>query len=78
MLQTNNGAFVVQKKGELPEGRSQPVASNSSTPYPFNESEIDRELNELRNKTKDFWDFDFVSSDILYQLAIILSVNCIV
>ncbi|XP_073391370.1 membrane-associated protein VIPP1, chloroplastic isoform X2 [Physcomitrium patens] len=42
------------KKGELPEGRSQPVASNSSTPYPFNESEIDRELNELRNKTKDF------------------------
>lgn len=54
MLQTNNGAFVVQKKGELPEGRSQPVASNSSTPYPFNESEIDRELNELRNKTKDF------------------------
>lgn len=45
-----------KRKGELPEGRTQPVASSSSsnTPYPFKDSEIERELNELRGKTKDF------------------------
>ncbi|KAI5055589.1 hypothetical protein GOP47_0029110 [Adiantum capillus-veneris] len=36
-----------KKAGELPPGRT--VVSN--TPYPFQESEIERELNELRRKT---------------------------
>jgi phage shock protein A len=48
----------VQRKGELPEGRTQPVATSSSSssnsPYPFKDSEIERELNELRRKTNDF------------------------
>lgn len=40
------------KKGELPPGRT--VTSSSNTPYPFQDSEIERELNELRQKAKDF------------------------
>lgn len=43
-----------KRKGELPEGRTQPVSSTSTTPYPFQDSEIERELNELRKRTNDF------------------------
>ncbi|KAF5726331.1 membrane-associated protein VIPP1 chloroplastic [Tripterygium wilfordii] len=39
------------KKGELPPGRSA-VASN--TGFPFRDSEIEKELNELRRKAKEF------------------------
>jgi phage shock protein A len=46
--------LMVQRKGELPEGRTQPVATSSNSPYPFKDSEIERELNELRRKTNDF------------------------
>ncbi|XP_068661710.1 membrane-associated protein VIPP1, chloroplastic-like [Aristolochia californica] len=38
-------------KGELPAGRSK--VSSSSTPFPYQDSEIERELNELRRKAKD-------------------------
>ncbi|XP_024367365.1 membrane-associated protein VIPP1, chloroplastic [Physcomitrium patens] len=43
-----------KRKGELPEGRSQAVSSSSKTPYPFKDSEIERELNELRKRANDF------------------------
>ncbi|XP_068666139.1 membrane-associated protein VIPP1, chloroplastic-like [Aristolochia californica] len=39
-------------KGELPAGRTK--VSSSSTPFPYQDSEIERELNELRQKAKDF------------------------
>ncbi|KAF3535709.1 hypothetical protein F2Q69_00019949 [Brassica cretica] len=39
------------KKGELPPGRSTVAAS---TGYPFKDSEIENELNELRRKANDF------------------------
>ncbi|AAC27135.1 Similar to chloroplast membrane-associated 30KD protein precursor (IM30) gb/M73744 from Pisum sativum. ESTs gb/N37557, gb/W43887 and gb/AA042479 come from this gene [Arabidopsis thaliana] len=39
------------KKGELPPGRSTVAAS---TRYPFKDSEIENELNELRRKANDF------------------------
>lgn len=41
----------VSKKGELPPGRTA-VAVNS--PFPFQDSEIERELNELRRKAKEY------------------------
>lgn len=40
-----------KQKGELPPGRS-PVATNSA--FPFQDSEIEKELNELRRKAKEF------------------------
>ncbi|XP_068333533.1 membrane-associated protein VIPP1, chloroplastic-like isoform X3 [Pyrus communis] len=39
------------KKGELPPGRT---AASSNKAYPFRDSEIEMELNELRRKAKDF------------------------
>ncbi|KAK9292883.1 hypothetical protein L1049_020864 [Liquidambar formosana] len=39
------------KKGELPPGRTA-VASN--TPFPFQDTEIEKELNELRRKAREF------------------------
>ncbi|KAJ0034972.1 hypothetical protein Pint_26014 [Pistacia integerrima] len=39
------------KKGELPAGRA---AATSTTSFPFRDSEIESELNELRRKTKEF------------------------
>ncbi|KAK4788809.1 hypothetical protein SAY86_020128 [Trapa natans] len=39
------------KKGDLPPGRSA-VAANSS--FPFQDSEVEKELNELRRKAKEF------------------------
>ncbi|CAN6707268.1 unnamed protein product [Malus baccata var. baccata] len=39
------------KKGELPPGRT---AAPSNKAYPFRDSEIEMELNELRRKAKDF------------------------
>ncbi|XP_030472302.1 membrane-associated protein VIPP1, chloroplastic [Syzygium oleosum] len=41
----------VSKKGDLPPGRTT-VAANS--PFPFQDSEIERELNELRRKAKEY------------------------
>lgn len=40
-----------KRTGELPAGRSS--VSSSNTAYPFRDSEIERELNELRRKTSD-------------------------
>ncbi|GFZ14547.1 plastid transcriptionally active 4 [Actinidia rufa] len=40
------------KKGELPPGRTS--ARSTSSAFPFQDSEIERELNELRRKAKDF------------------------
>ncbi|KAK6911443.1 PspA/IM30 [Dillenia turbinata] len=40
------------KKGELPPGRSSPTITNAA--YPFRDAEIERELNELRQRAKDF------------------------
>ncbi|KAK6915470.1 PspA/IM30 [Dillenia turbinata] len=40
------------KKGELPPGRSSPTTTN--TAYSFRDAEIERELNELRQRAKDF------------------------
>ncbi|XP_052200549.1 probable membrane-associated 30 kDa protein, chloroplastic [Diospyros lotus] len=40
------------KKGELPPGRS--PATSASSAFPFQDTEIERELNELRRKAKDF------------------------
>ncbi|XP_057476725.1 membrane-associated 30 kDa protein, chloroplastic [Actinidia eriantha] len=39
-------------KGELPPGRTS--ARSTSSAFPFQDSEIERELNELRRKAKDF------------------------
>lgn len=39
------------KKGELPPGRTT-VSANAA--FPFQDSEIEKELNELRRKAKDF------------------------
>ncbi|XP_044500656.1 membrane-associated 30 kDa protein, chloroplastic-like [Mangifera indica] len=39
------------KKGELPPGR---VAAASTTSFPFQDSEIENELNELRRKAREF------------------------
>ncbi|KAL5848368.1 hypothetical protein ACOSQ4_006381 [Xanthoceras sorbifolium] len=39
------------KKGELPPGRAVAASSNSS--FPFRDAEIENELNELRQRTKD-------------------------
>ncbi|KAL5567059.1 hypothetical protein UlMin_030223 [Ulmus minor] len=39
------------KKGELPPGRA---AAPKNTVFPYRESEIERELNELRRRAKDF------------------------
>ncbi|XP_027089295.1 membrane-associated protein VIPP1, chloroplastic-like [Coffea arabica] len=41
------------KKGDLPPGRT-PVTTGSSSSFPFQDSEIEKELNELRRKAKDF------------------------
>ncbi|CAN8238131.1 unnamed protein product [Cochlearia groenlandica] len=41
------------KKGELPAGRSS-VAAASTTRYPFKDSEIENELNELRRKANEY------------------------
>ncbi|KAK2989370.1 hypothetical protein RJ640_007769, partial [Escallonia rubra] len=40
------------KKGDLPPGRT--AASSTNTSFPFQDSEIENELNELRRKAKDF------------------------
>lgn len=40
-----------KQKGELPPGRS-PMATNSA--FPFQDTEIEKELNELRRKAKEF------------------------
>eukprot|EP00268_Persea_americana_P005943 TRINITY_DN1205_c0_g2_i1.p1 TRINITY_DN1205_c0_g2~~TRINITY_DN1205_c0_g2_i1.p1 ORF type:complete len:108 (-),score=39.71 TRINITY_DN1205_c0_g2_i1:326-649(-) len=40
-------------KGELPAGRSAAVSSTNAA-FPFWESEIENELNELRRKAKEF------------------------
>ncbi|XP_023918129.2 membrane-associated protein VIPP1, chloroplastic [Quercus suber] len=40
------------KKGELPPGRTVNTSSNKA--YPFRDSEIEMELNELRQRAKDF------------------------
>lgn len=40
------------KKGELPPGRT--TATSSNTGFPFRDTEIERELNELRQKARDF------------------------
>ncbi|KAL6988696.1 Membrane-associated protein vipp1, chloroplastic [Sarracenia purpurea var. burkii] len=40
------------KKGELPPGRTAVRSTNSA--FPFQDSEIEKELNELRRKAKDF------------------------
>ncbi|KAG9146175.1 hypothetical protein Leryth_007890 [Lithospermum erythrorhizon] len=40
------------KKGDLPPGRT--AVASSSTPFPFQDSEIEKELNELRKKASDF------------------------
>lgn len=42
---------IGKQKGELPPGRAA-VARN--TAFPFQDSEIEKELNELRRKSKDF------------------------
>lgn len=39
------------KKGELPPGRT--AVGSSSTAFPFRDTEIEKELNELRRRTKD-------------------------
>jgi phage shock protein A len=41
-----------KQKGELPAGRT--VAPSSNKAYPFKDSEIEMELNELRRKAADF------------------------
>ena len=54
----DSAIFLQRGGGELPAGRSQPVTSSSSSSsnanYPFKDSEIERELNELRKRTNDF------------------------
>lgn len=40
------------KKGELPPGRT--AARSTSSAFPFQDTEIERELNELRRKAQDF------------------------
>ncbi|KAF5944135.1 hypothetical protein HYC85_018212 [Camellia sinensis] len=40
------------KKGELPPGRSAVASTNSA--FPFQDTEIERELNELRRKAKEY------------------------
>ncbi|GAA0166976.1 hypothetical protein Leryth_007701 [Lithospermum erythrorhizon] len=40
------------KKGDLPPGRT--AVASSNTPFPFQDSEIEKELNELRKKASDF------------------------
>ncbi|KAK9200781.1 hypothetical protein WN944_015980 [Citrus x changshan-huyou] len=40
------------KKGELPPGRA--AASSTNTAFPFRDAEIEKELNELRQRAKDF------------------------
>lgn len=40
------------KKGELPAGRS--AVASASSPFPFQDSEIEKELNELRRKAKEY------------------------
>ncbi|KAB1219436.1 Membrane-associated 30 kDa protein, chloroplastic [Morella rubra] len=40
------------KKGELPPGRT--VAASANKPYPYRDAEIEMELNELRQKAKEF------------------------
>uniref|UniRef100_A0A5B7CDT9 Membrane-associated 30 kDa protein n=1 Tax=Davidia involucrata TaxID=16924 RepID=A0A5B7CDT9_DAVIN len=40
------------KKGELPPGRT--AVSSTNTAFPFQDAEIEKELNELRQKAKDF------------------------
>ncbi|KAJ0093233.1 hypothetical protein Patl1_26652 [Pistacia atlantica] len=42
---------LYKQKGELPPGRA---AATSTTSFPFRDSEIESELNELRRKTKEF------------------------
>ncbi|MBA0812792.1 hypothetical protein Gohar_026730, partial [Gossypium harknessii] len=39
-------------KGELPPGRT--VSASNNTAFPYRDSEIEMELNELRRKAKDF------------------------
>ena len=45
-------SFFSQQKGELPPGRTVNTSSNKA--YPFRDSEIEMELNELRQRAKDF------------------------
>lgn len=40
-------------KGELPSGRTT-VSSSSNTPFPFRDTEIENELNELRRRARDY------------------------
>ncbi|MBA0570407.1 hypothetical protein Golob_004070, partial [Gossypium lobatum] len=40
------------QKGELPPGRT--VSASNNTAFPYRDSEIEMELNELRRKAKDF------------------------
>jgi phage shock protein A len=44
--------FFSQQKGELPPGRT--VTTSSNKAYPFRDAEIETELNELRQRAKDF------------------------
>ncbi|CAB4263788.1 unnamed protein product [Prunus armeniaca] len=44
--------YSSKQKGELPPGRTAAPSSNKA--YPFRDSEIEMELNELRRKAKDF------------------------
>lgn len=41
------------KKGELPPGRTSTTNANSKAAYPFPDLEIEKELNELRQRTRD-------------------------
>lgn len=45
----------MKQKGELPPGRA--AASSTNTAFPFRDAEIEKELNELRQRAKDFWSF---------------------
>ncbi|KAF7142802.1 hypothetical protein RHSIM_Rhsim05G0167400 [Rhododendron simsii] len=44
--------LFVYAKGELPPGRT--AARSTSSAFPFQDTEIERELNELRRKAQDF------------------------
>ena len=52
-LPNNYGwTFSSLQKGDLPPGRT--VTPSSNKAYPFKDSEIEMELNELRRKAQDF------------------------
>ena len=43
---------MFQQKGELPAGKT--TVSDRKTVFPFQDAEIEKELNELRQKEKGF------------------------